>query len=133
MRKPSEFRNHPVKFPANTIYRGVIKHVVDGDTVDILADLGLFHYAYITVRLRGIDAPEIFGKDAAAEHPAGMAAKGFAVEELLNKPVYIKTYKDRTSFGRFEADIYYDKSGTGVAENFSSFANVLRGFLENPQ
>ena len=129
MRKPADFIGHPVPFPVNPFYRAVIKHVVDGDTFDAFADVGLYHYPYLTVRLRGYDAPEIFGRDAAAERELGYIAKDFAVRELQGKPVYLVTYRDKTSFGRFEADVFYDAHATGDWRLFESFKDRLVAYM----
>lgn len=101
MRKPIEFFQHPVNFPNPSVFRGVVRHVVDGDTLDVLVDLGFQTYQYLTIRLRNIDTPEIVGSRRAE----GLAAKR-AVENLaLNRPVRLTVYQDRVSFGRYVADV----------------------------
>lgn len=106
MRKPHDFKQHPEPFQTGA-YRGVVKHVTDGDTLDVFIDLGFLQYAYLTVRLRKIDTPEIFRPGNEEERRRGQEAKAFVEQLLLDKPVMVVPYKDATSFGRFVADIIY--------------------------
>jgi micrococcal nuclease len=89
-------------------YNGTVVYVVDGDTVDILVDLG-FDISYkIRVRMLGIDTPEMKGKKA-AEREHAKQAKAFVETTVLNKQVVIKTYKDDTDkYGRYLAEIYLE-------------------------
>ncbi len=104
MRKPTEFVNHPMKLVSPT-FRAVVKHVVDGDTLDVMIDLGLYKYAYETIRLRGIDCPEIYRPTSPQELAHGRAARERLIQLVLDQPVMLVTYKDAQSFGRFEADV----------------------------
>lgn len=52
------------------VYKGTIRRVIDGDTLEVLLDLGFRHYHRATVRLYGIDAPELHGET----REAGLAA-----------------------------------------------------------
>lgn len=105
MRKPPEFRDHPVGYVEAKDaggYRAVCLHIVDGDTYDFSIDLGVYSYAYETVRLEGLDTPEVYGKNASE---AGKAAKAWCETHLLGKPCVIYTGKDTTTFGRFVAQV----------------------------
>ena len=51
-------------------YRASVLRVVDGDTVELRADLGFRVFVDVTVRLWGIDAPEVHG----ATREAGLKA-----------------------------------------------------------
>jgi micrococcal nuclease len=116
MRKPKEFSKHP--FHQSFDYRGVVKNVVDGDTIDVFVDLGLNHYAYITVRLKGIDVWEIRKE----QRPQGLVAKERVQDLVLNKQVFLKTFKDTQSFGRYVAEVFFFDSH-GVIR---SLGDVLR-------
>jgi endonuclease YncB( thermonuclease family) len=106
MRKPAEFAGHWMPFPTQPEYRAVVKHVVDGDTMDVYCDLGMYDYAYVTVRLQGIDTPEInSGSDEDKER--GKAARDRVRELVQDKPVRLVTYKDKQTFARFVADVFY--------------------------
>ena len=52
------------------IYQATLERVVDGDTVDIVIDLGFSTFRKERIRLYGVDAPEI-------NTEAGKLAKGF--------------------------------------------------------
>jgi endonuclease YncB( thermonuclease family) len=103
----SEFKGFPASLKALAPfgpYRAVVKAVVDGDTIDVVADLGFALYHAMRLRLKGIDAPEIFGRVTEEERASGYAAKAF-VERLLNQPIVIRTLPDATTFGRYEATV----------------------------
>lgn len=112
MRKPAEFANHPHKFPDMMEYRAFCRYVVDGDTFDFIVDLGIFQYTYTTVRLFGVDTPEIFGRVDEITRIKGLAAKARVESLILNKPCTIVLHKDTTTFGRFVADVFYYEDGT---------------------
>ena len=104
MRKPLEFLDHPVPFPGSPTYRAFCRHVVDGDTVDLLVDVGLFQYAYVTVRLT-VDAPELYSRDPIMRD-RGIAAQQYLRSLLHNRQCLIQTRKDVQTFGRFVAEIF---------------------------
>ena len=109
-RKPVEFSNHPAAFGdarAKGLYRAHCRYVVDGDTFDVLIDLGFNNYAYETLRLRDVDTPEIRGE----ERERGLIAKARVQELLLDKPVLVRSFKDVETFGRFVADVQYWEDG----------------------
>lgn len=62
-------------------YRCAPVRVIDGDTLVIRLDLGFHIHAQETVRLYGVNTPEIFGAKA---EPAGTVAKEF-VEDWLEE------------------------------------------------
>lgn len=105
-RKPAEFDEHPMAFPEHPMYRGVGKYVVDGDTFDAFIDLGLYNYCYVSIRLHGFDAPEIFRPLSQAEKEAGNRCRDRLAELVLNKPLKLITFRDRQTFERFEAMVY---------------------------
>lgn len=106
-RRPASFATHPMPFPDRPAYRAVCRYVVDGDTLDAEIDLGLYQYAYETVRLHGIDAPELYRPADDAERVRAQAARERVQQLVLDKPVRLTTYRDRETFGRFEADVEF--------------------------
>ena len=115
VRKPTEFQDFPASIdPGFGPFRAVIKHIVDGDTCDILVDEGFNNYTYLTVRIMGINAPEIF-RGTPEERETGKAAKAY-LESIapVGTPCVIRTDKDRQSFGRYSASILL-ADGTDVA------------------
>jgi len=103
-RKPVEFRDFPPDLhPGFGPYPAIVKHIVDGDTFDILADAGLQRYPYVTVRILGIDTPE---KNRLATRVAGLAAQAFLEEVMpVGSPIRVDTKPDPDSFGRFLVNV----------------------------
>ena len=81
-------------------YKCEVKRVVDGDTVDVIIDLG-FSILYSTrVRLYGIDTPESRTRDK-DEKVRGFLSKDYLKEWLDQGGVIIRTYRDKKGkFGR---------------------------------
>jgi hypothetical protein len=65
-------------------YAARLERVVDGDTCDVLLDLGLGVFKFERLRLAGVDAPETRSRDA-REKALGEDAKRFA-EAYLGAP-----------------------------------------------
>ena len=88
-------------------YKGIIRRVVDGDTVDITLDLGFDILYNNRLRLHGIDTPESRTRDL-EEKKLGLAAKE-RVKELcpVGSTVTVKTTKDgRGKYGRILGEIF---------------------------
>lgn len=99
-------------------YRGKVLRVVDGDTLDIEFDLGLSIYTKRRVHLKGIVTPEIVWAEKASEtSQRGMRAKAFVTERLMDKPVWVHVFRDKTGkFGRYTADVFFqDGEGKHVS------------------
>ncbi len=112
-RIPPEFIAHFLPFPEQPIYRGVCTYVVDGDTFDVLCDLGFNDYRYITVRLRGVDTPERNSSDP-AERARALDATRYTAVLILGKQIALTTYKDTQTFGRYVADVSLLQNGVLV-------------------
>ena len=78
-------------------YKATVENVVDGDTVDVLVDLGFKTSTRQRVRLARIDTPE-------RSQPGYAAARDFVREAVLNKPVMLKTEKV-SKWGYYLAEI----------------------------
>jgi len=83
------------------IRNAVVKKVIDGDTVDLLMDLGCDIAINLRCRLDGINAPE---KNTAA----GQVAKTWLTEKIPPATsVVVQTVKDKKEkFGRYLARVY---------------------------
>lgn len=86
------------------LYNATITNVVDGDTVDAVVDLGFTVSTKIRFRLYGVDTPETNSSDAVVR-AAGMAAKRFVADKLLDKQVTLRSYKT-DKYGRWLAEIF---------------------------
>jgi len=80
-------------------YRASVVRVLDGDTIEVVVDLGFGVRSVQTLRLRGIDCPELVSRE-------GMEAKEF-VKKLLtpSSQVIIKTVKS-DKYDRYLADVF---------------------------
>jgi micrococcal nuclease len=85
-----------------------VKNVVDGDTIDVVIDLGFDIMFFSRVRLAGIDTPESRTKDK-AEKILGLESKEYLKKYLKDaKSVVIKTEKMNSSekYGRILGWVY---------------------------
>ncbi len=86
-------------------YRGTVKRVIDGDTLIVNLDLGLRVFTEVSLRIAGIDTPEI-NKGTLDERAAGKEARRYLAAVLLpNTTVFVRTHKDKQTFNRYVADI----------------------------
>ncbi len=87
------------------IYKAELVRVVDGDTVDLIIDLGFDTQRKERFRLYGIDAPEM-------NTLAGKAAKAWLwealqpLEAIYVQTVQLSTKAKRDKYGRFLAVLY---------------------------
>jgi micrococcal nuclease len=85
-----------------------VKNVVDGDTIDVIIDLGFDILFASRVRLAGIDTPESRTTDK-AEKALGLEAKEYLKKQLKDaKSVVIRTEKMDSSekYGRILGWVY---------------------------
>jgi endonuclease YncB( thermonuclease family) len=112
VRRPEEFNNWRSRRPSYGPYAAVVRHVVDGDTIDCLVDLGINIYVYEVVRLAGLNAPE---SNRAATMTAGRAAKVYLEAQLPpGTRVVLATKPDPDSFGRYIAGVTRADDGVDV-------------------
>lgn len=90
-------------------YQATIEKVVDGDTLDVLIDLGFDIHIRQRLRLYGINTPESRTKDL-QEKKRGLATKAYVQDwASANNRVFVKTIKDSTEkYGRILAYVYPD-------------------------
>jgi micrococcal nuclease len=93
------------------IYKAELIRVVDGDTVDLIIDLGFDTSRKERFRLYGIDAPEM-------RTAAGKEAKAWLEDAIRPpEPIYIQTIQLETKAKR-------DKYGRFLAVLYSEFGDV---------
>tara|TARA_A100000172_G_scaffold23692_1_gene13840 strand:+ start:1190 stop:1612 length:423 start_codon:yes stop_codon:yes gene_type:complete len=91
-------------------YSCTVKRVVDGDTVDVILDLGFDIFHKCRVRLYGIDTPESRTRNL-DEKARGKMASAFLKEAIENgtKVVIQTKLKDsKGKFGRVLGDVVVD-------------------------
>lgn len=96
-----------------------VERVVDGDTVRVSAKIWVDQYVSVSVRLLGVNAPEIFRPQCDEEREQGRKAKAF-VEEMVG------------GGGVILRDIDHDKYGGRVDARLetASGADVAAALLE---
>ena len=93
-----------------------VKNVVDGDTIDVVIDLGFDILFASRVRLAGIDTPESRTTDK-AEKALGIEAKEYLKKHLKDaKSVVIRTEKMDSSekYGRILGWVYVNGESESV-------------------
>lgn len=86
------------------IYKAKLERVVDGDTIDVVIDLGFKVTTHQRIRLQGINTPETYNvKKGSEEYKKGMVAKQFVVARFTenNNEAIIDTEKDTGKYGRY--------------------------------
>ena len=90
-----------------------ITKVIDGDTVDVVIDLGFDLSKKERVRLAGIDTPESRTRDA-EEKVFGLEAKAYLTERLEgSEGLIVKTEKDG-KYGRMLGWFYSPRSEDSI-------------------
>jgi micrococcal nuclease len=93
-----------------------VTKVVDGDTIDVVIDLGFDISFTSRVRLAGIDTPESRTKDL-AEKALGLESKKYLADRIKSaKNVVIRTEKINSSekFGRILGWLYLDGQSNSI-------------------
>ena len=81
--------------------------VYDGDTITLMVDCGYYTHRQITVRLYGVDTPEIRTKNK-VEKKKGLMVRDWVRKMILGKDVVVESHKQgkKGKFGRFLCKIY---------------------------
>ena len=81
-------------------YQAKLIRVIDGDTIEADVDLGFHTWTKRTIRLFGIDTPEIRTKDL-EEKKKGIAARDFVLDWFTNNGArFILKSQDLDKYGR---------------------------------
>ncbi|MBN1985149.1 MAG: thermonuclease family protein [Prolixibacteraceae bacterium] len=89
-------------------YKATVKRIVDGDTLDIIIDLGFKITTNQRIRLAHINTPETFNvKKDSEEYKKGIEAKIFVEQRVAenNFEAIIETDKDVGKYGRYIATV----------------------------
>ena len=118
------------KFVPPISYGKVVK-VYDGDTITVATPLDytrapIYHFS---VRLRGIDSPEIRGKEK-AEVIVATKARDALSAKVLNQMVFLQNI-DTEKYGRVLADVYLEVSGSGSGPGAAKKQSISGWMLEN--
>jgi micrococcal nuclease len=100
-------------------YEAKILRVIDGDTVEIMLDLGFKVFRKETIRLAHIDTPEL-------PTPEGTAAKLWLIDRLSKQEIwFIDSLKhQKEKYGRYLGIIY-----AGVYDDISINQEMIEAHL----
>jgi micrococcal nuclease len=87
------------------IYKAELIRVVDGDTVDLIIDLGFDTSRKERFRLYGIDAPEMRTEEG-KEAKAWLEDALMPLEAIYVQTIQLETKAKRDKYGRFLAVLY---------------------------
>lgn len=109
--EPSELTDFPEvleQYAPFGPYRAVISRVVDGDTLYCLLDLGFNTYSYQSIRVRGIDTPEIYS-GSQEERTRGQGAVRHLTGIIAHHGSHILLYSEKwpQTFGRYVASVWF--------------------------
>ena len=87
-------------------YKAKVTRVIDGDTIEVMVDLGFNVLTQVRLRLLGVDTPELRSKDASERRRAKEAVT--QLEELgVRRDAKINIHSRKTGkYGRWLADVY---------------------------
>ncbi len=101
-------------------YHAKVDRVVDGDTIDLVIDLGFKITTFQRIRLRGINTPETYNvKKDSEEYQRGMAAKEYVINRVSQNDyqVVVETEKDVGKFGRYIGIIRFADSEVSLNDD----------------
>ena len=109
-------------------YRAKLDRVVDGDTIDIIIDLGFKMTTNQRIRLARIDTPEVYRvKAGSAEYASGQLAKSHVEKRMHenNGEFVIYTSKYTGKYGRYIGEIFFEDSDISLNDDL-----VLKGLAK---
>ena len=111
-------------------YKAIVERVVDGDTIDVIIDLGFKTWKKVRVRMEGINTPESRTRDL-EEKKRGLAAKDRLVEILKynNNECTLKV-SGVGKFGRAIASVYVDTLSPASDQSSMTIVNVNKQLIE---
>jgi len=111
-------------------YKALVERVVDGDTIDVIIDLGFKTWKKVRVRMEGINTPESRTRDL-EEKKRGLAAKDRLVEILKynNNECTLKV-SGVGKFGRAIASVYVNTLSPASDQSSMTIVNVNKQLIE---
>lgn len=89
-------------------YKATVSRFKDGDSIELLVEMGFSITYLMEVRFNGIDTPEIYKPKTPLEKQAGLLVTQHLKDLIEGKEVYIKTFKN-SKYGDFLSDIYLNE------------------------
>jgi micrococcal nuclease len=111
-------------------YNAKIDRVVDGDTIDVIIDLGFSVWKKMRVRMEGINTPESRTRDK-EEKKRGLAAKDRLVEILeFNNNKCVLKVSGVGKYGRALATVLVESLSPLKGENGITLIDVNKQLIE---
>lgn len=87
-------------------YKGKVAKIVDGDTMDVMVDLGFHTFKYQRLRLHQIDTPEMNSRNIEERKAARRAKDRLAELCPIDSDTIIYVHKLTGKYGRCIATVY---------------------------
>jgi micrococcal nuclease len=107
-------------------YKAKVEKVVDGDTFDVVIDLGFKITTNQRIRMAKINTPETYNvKKESEEYQKGMASKQFMEQRLAanNFEIELETEKTTEKYGRYIGTVWLADSTVSLNDEL-----VEKGF-----
>ena len=105
--------------------RGDVERVVDGDTVKVRVGVWIDQELIVSVRIAGVDAPELFRPKCAAEKEKARAAKEFVEAFLAHRAVTLADIKRGKYAGRVIARL--EAGGRDLGQALVEEGHAVKG------
>lgn len=99
-----------------------VSKVVDGDTVDVMIDLGFNTHIKRRVRMYGINTPETRTRDL-KEKEKGLAAKARLKELVDNNKIVMRSW-GKGKFGRVLGELFIEETSE-IGATYKDINNIL--------
>lgn len=112
-------------------YKANVERIVDGDTIDVVIDLGFKITTFQRIRLARINTPETFNvKKDSSEYQSGMLSKLYVEQRIAanNNEIQLETEKDTEKYGRYIGTVWLTDSTTSLNDEL-----VEKGFAKYVQ
>lgn len=107
-------------------YKAKVERIVDGDTIDVVIDLGFKITTFQRIRLAKINTPETFNvKKDSEEYFKGLTSKQYVEQRIAanNNEIELETEKVTEKYGRYIGTIWLADSKTSLNDEL-----VEKGF-----
>jgi micrococcal nuclease len=113
-------------------YGAALERIVDGDTLDLIIDVGFKMTTNQRIRLANIDTPETFRVSRTSEeYKSGIEARQYVEKRLADNQnkMRIKTYKNVGKYGRYLGEIWLADSEISLNDELlqKGFAKKFEG------
>ena len=98
-------------------YKAKVERIVDGDTIDVVIDLGFKITTFQRIRLAKINTPETYNvKKESEEYQKGLISKLYLEQRIAsnNNEIELETEKVTEKYGRYIGIIWLADSTTSL-------------------